>query len=150
MCLEGDLLTLTLDYFSVRVFDRTCPSAWVGSTDLRVQLTLVNSSFASEECKIQAERGTVEYLCCEPGRASSSSKVFDRWILRPRTGNYASAYRPRRKWRHGATPITPLSVVPLIAFFSVHRTKKKKNSACLSLQLNRSSADNFRVVKSEV
>lgn len=31
------------------------------------------------------------------GRTSLSSKVFDRWILRPRTGNYASAYRPRRK-----------------------------------------------------
>lgn len=79
-------------------------------------------------CKVWAERGTDEYLCEKLGRAFLSSKVFDRWILRSRTGNYASAYRPRRKWRHGATPITPLSVVSLIAFFSVCR---KKLSACL-------------------
>lgn len=58
---------------------------------------------------------TFGYLC-RNFVASSSSKVFDRWILEPRTGNYASAYRPRRKWRHGATPITPLSAVLLIAF----------------------------------
>lgn len=31
------------------------------------------------------------------GRASLSSSLFDRWILGSRTGNYASAYRPRRK-----------------------------------------------------
>lgn len=63
---------------------------------------------------------TFGYLC-RNFVASSSSKVFDRWILEPRTGNYASAYRPRRKWRHGATPITPLSAVLLIAFSFVRR-----------------------------
>ena len=45
---------------------------------------------------------------------------------RPRTGNYASAYRPRRKWRHGAIPITPLSAVSLIAFSSVRIPGGKK------------------------